>query len=189
MLQNFETSAKIKFTTLSDVPVSELKNLVYCFLPLYVSKRVDVSTFQVLYEGCEAPVDIEDLKHYEDVPLPLFDWVREMAIDHSGVMFCSCQRFESRGSFCEHLLCVATSIHKHSGIAFDGFTHHDIALCYITAYMHYAYNKETLDHIQAAFHTLSSHAMEPKGPMLKGSIPGHMLVYDIQPSLPAIDRL
>ena len=162
---------------------------VYCRLPLYVSKRVDVSTFQVLYEGCEASVDIEDLKYYEDVPLPLFDRVREVTIDHSGVMFCSCQRFESRGIFCEHLLCVATSIHKHSGIAFDGFTHHDIALRYRTAYMHYAYKKETPDHIQAAFHTLSSHAMEPKGPTLKVSIPGDMLVYDRQPSLPAIDRL
>ena len=27
MLQNFETSDEIKFTTLSDVPVSELKNI------------------------------------------------------------------------------------------------------------------------------------------------------------------
>ena len=172
-----------------------LINAVYERRHLYHAIRVGLNSFQVTFVGSqpsdadmeESEVENEDYNDFIGVPIPLFERIREVTIDDNQVMHCSCCKFEGRGIFCEHEVCVADCISEHLEQTFDGFTHKDIALRYRSAFMHLAYRKDTPDHIQAMFHVLAS--KEVTGPTLKESIPDTMTIMTRLENKPAIDRL
>ena len=164
--------------------------------PLYTTRRVGDKSFQVMYGDdpnknsvpkIKADFETEDCDDFNDVPIPLFERVREVTIDDNGVMSCECGRFECRGYFCEQQVCVAKAVYESSGMEFHGFTHHDIAARWRSAFMHYAYRKNTPKHLLAAFDLLARN--EPTGPTLRVPIPNCMPIKERIPILPAADRL
>ena len=72
---------------------------------------------------------------------------------------------------------------------FEGFTHHDVALRYVTSYMHLAFRKSTPTIIRQMYVRLIMSDVD--GPLLKISIPSET-TFPIEESLailPARDRL
>ncbi len=78
-----------------------------------------------------------------DVPIPLFEWIRVVNVEKDGIMRCSCFKYENSGIFCEHQCSVAELVYKMNNKTFTGFTHHDVALRYVTSYMHLAFRNTT----------------------------------------------
>ncbi len=125
-------------------------------------------------------------------PIPIFSRIWSVTADQTGTMFCSCKHFERIGQPCVHMVCVAKLCHETKIFGsitstFSGFTHHDIAVCWWSSYMYYAYQSSTPSHIIEKYHLL---AMNPsKGPKVRCNVPDTLEIYDEQPNLSAIDRL
>ena len=162
---------------------------------LYTAERVGERAFQVRFTGsdieddnkCSVEFENQDYDSYKDVPIPIFDRIREVVIDHDGVMHCSCRRFRCRGIFCEQHVCTAKLICQAQGVKFQGFTHHDIALRWRSDYMHLAYKDSTPAETQKMFHLLAM--KDVAGPTFKGDIPDNLEISPRAPILPALDRL
>ena len=73
------------------------------------ARRVGARNFEAVYDGvpCEETQqpgttctdENEDVEAFRGVPLPLFHRVRRVHVDNTGVMFCSCCKFERCGYF------------------------------------------------------------------------------------------
>ena len=129
----------------------------------------------------------ESGKDFADVPIPLFTRTRTVTIDDSGVMFCDCCKYESRGYFCADHISVAKLVYKAHGLEFPGFTHHDVAMRYWLAFMHFAYKQETSPAIQALLHQLCQR--ESLGPKLALPVPDSIDIESPSPPQSALDRL
>ena len=154
---------------------------------LYYSKRVGLASFEVHYIGTSMKDEETDKNpeskfftvppeetiginmNFENIPLPIFSRIRRVEISQGGVMHCSCCAFENRGLFCEHQCSVATSIYKKKNEVFPGFTHHDVALRYITSYMHLAFRASTPLSLSETFTKIMKSDID--GPRLKVNIP------------------
>ena len=164
---------------------------------LYTPVRIGPCLFEVLYCDPTPPlermsssfsdIEREDHDDFKNIPIPLFQRVREVSIDKDGVMFCTCCRFECRGHFCEHQVATAEAICAALGISFDGFTHHDLVLRWRSDFMHLGYRDSTSTDIQAMFHRLAS--KEIKGPHFKHSIPDTMEIKSPSPPKTALESL
>ena len=124
-----------------------------------------------------------------NVPIPVFDRIRIVNVDQDGIMRCSCCKFEHSGLFCEHLCSVAELIHKMGNEVFVGFSHHDVALRYVTSYMHLAFRKSTPAIIRQMYMKLVM--SNGDGPLLKSAIPNTNIFPIEEPLLilPACDRM
>ncbi len=105
----------------------------------------------------------------------------------------SCRHYMNRTSpNSVHMACVATMCHDTFVFAphtskFAGFTHHDIAVCWWSSYMYYAYQSSTPLHIIEKYHLL---AMNPiKGPKMRCNVPQLLEIYEAQEYSSAIDCL
>ncbi len=77
-------------------------------------------------------------------PIPIFSRIRSVSVDQTGTMLCSCKHFKRMGLPCDHMACVAKLCHETKIFGsitskFSRFTHHDIAVCWWSSYMYYAY--------------------------------------------------
>ena len=79
---------------------------------------------------------------------------------------------------------LASTVHKHAGVPFHGFEIRDVALRYISAFMHMAYKNSTPKDVQLMFHTLAE--KETAGPKL---FPDTMPIEDRQTILSARHRI
>ena len=104
-----------------------------------------------------------------EVPLPRVSRIRLVSIDSDGIMSCSCCAFQNQGLFCEHQCATAKLVYELQDLKFGGFTHHDVALRYKTAYMHLAYRHSTPMNIRKMFDGLVQSDIQ--GPKLQISIP------------------
>ena len=102
-------------------------------------------------------------------------------------MTCSCSKYEVCGQPCSHQISVAKLVCEAIGVEFKGFTHHDVALRYWSAFMHLAYKDTTPSNIQNIFHELCKN--EVSGPKLRHPIDECIPVEEPSPLLPAIERL
>ena len=130
-----------------------------------VLRQTETSTFQVCYTKTqtedmivkELPGTILNMGNDTDKkkndslgdnvqlsPIPIFSCIWSVTVDQTGTMLCSCKHFERIGLPCVHLACVASLCHdmpvsdSHTS-KFAEFTHHDIAVCWWSSYMYYAY--------------------------------------------------
>ena len=103
-------------------------------------------SFEVHYVGEDGRVEIEDSKLYDafNTPLPLFKKFRRVNVDDDGMMFCSCQCFETTGIICSHQDSVAFAVSNEIGIDWEGFTKHDVAVHWWTSFMYFGYKQSTL---------------------------------------------
>ena len=188
------TSASSSRTmTLGEGLVQEVLSRFHLYTPVRIGQRL----FEVLYcdpkpasermSSSFSDIEREDHDDFKNIPIPLFERVREVSIDKDGVMFCKCCRFECRGHFCEHQVATAEAICAALGIPFEGFTHHDLALRWRSDFMHLGYRDSTPAHIQAMFHRLAS--KDIKGPHFKHSIPDTMEIKPPSPPKTALERL
>jgi hypothetical protein len=100
-------------------------------------------------------------------PILIFSHIWSVTIDQTRTMFCSCKHFERIGLPCVHMACVATLCHATSAFAphtskFAGFTHHDIAVCWWSTYMYYAYQSSTPLHITDKYTSSLEQELIPK---------------------------
>ena len=139
---------------------------VYDRRHLYKAVRVGERTFEVHYIGDPNKVGSQQdllLEHekedqFRDVPLPLFERVRTVTIDEDGTMYCECCKFEATGLFCEQQVATADCICEALGESqFEGFTEKDVAVRWLSAFLHLAYKDSTPAHIQTMLHHLAIH--------------------------------
>ncbi len=162
---------------------------------LYTAVRVGERAFEVRFTGsddndtikCSVEFENQDYDSYKDVPIPVFDRIREVVIDDDGVMYCGCRRFDCRGIFCEQHVCTAELICQAQGVKFECFTHHDIALRWRSDFMHLAYKDSSPAETQKMFHLLAM--KDVAGPTFRGEIPDNLEIHPQTPILPALDRL
>ena len=137
---------------------------------LYAAKFVGNANFEVTYNGDDTEYEgsrkiTEDGNdNFPDVPLPLFSRVRKVAIDTNGEMRCNCHKFDTKGYFCVHCVCVACLVCEGQGEMFPGFTHNDLIPRYRNDFMYLAYRDGTPTEVQLSFHTMAM--KELKGPKL-----------------------
>jgi hypothetical protein len=185
---------------------------------MYSSKRVGASTFHVEFIG-DSTSSTEELRNIphetvteeqhqpsddqnmtiqynavsnsdlSNVPIPLFNRIRIVNIETDGIMRCSCCKFEKSDIFCKHQCSVAKLIYKMGNASFGGFNHHDVALRYVTSYMHLAFRKSTPAIIRQMYMKLVMYNGE--GPLLRSGIPDNNIFPIEEPLeiLPAHDRL
>ena len=118
-------------------------------IPLVWTHENRANNFQVAYVGGQdeadkSPVDLSEEDSFMCVPLPRFECKREVTMDKNGIMYCNCKIYECWGIFCEQQVSIDHEIYRQSGQEFLGFTHHDVATRYRSAYMHLAYKAKTL---------------------------------------------
>ena len=113
----------------------------YARIKLKLVKRVGTTRFHVevkeddmIISPSSPTFDADDTDQFWHVPLLLFSQSRQIFIDEKGIMFCTCPIFECRGYFCADQVCVADMVYQASGKILPGFTHHDVACRYCTAY-------------------------------------------------------
>lgn len=169
---------------------------VYDRRHLYKAVRVGERTFEVHYIGDPNKVGSQQdllLEHekedqFRDVPLPLFERVRTVTIDEDGTMYCECCKFEATGLFCEQQVatadCICDALEESP---FEGFTEKDVAVRWLSAFLHLAYKDSTPAHIQTMLHHLAIHDIA--GPKFKKDIPASLPIQSPSPKLSALDRL
>ena len=160
------------------------------------AKRVGASSFQVRYVGKFGELDPNAISgktfdefddDFQEVPIPRFWRILEVTVAKDGTMYCECCGFESTGYFYEECVAVADLVHTSNGKKFEGFTHHDVIVRYLSGYMQLAYRDSTPEHIRQLYHRLALNP--PAGPRLRKSIPDSLAIKDRDPILPAVDRL
>ena len=132
-------------------------------------------------------MDVDDLKEFKNVPIPLFYRIRHVDVDEDGLMLCSCRKFECRGHFWGDQISVAEFVHAHADRQFEGFTHHDVAMRYWIIFMHMAYKSSTPQKIQQYMHRVCND--EVKGPRLRVGIAESIPVEEPSPVKSAVERL
>ena len=198
MRASFITNTYIQKKLWSTTPTSPyccnlgegLIQAVYQRQNLYSCKRIDTQCFQVKFNYQLNKIlasENADDETFEGVPLPIFCRIREVTVLDTGIMECSCFRFQSRGIFCEHCVCVAKFIYDARGETFHGFTHHDVAARYRTDVLYYAYKNSTPSNVQQMFHMLL--CSDVNGPRLRKKIPDCIEILQRDEVMPAIDRL
>ena len=70
---------------------------------------------------------------------------------------------------------------------FEGFTEKDVAVRWLSAFLHLAYKDSTPAHIQTMLHHLAIHDIA--GPKFKKDIPASLPIQSPSPKLSALDRL
>ncbi len=78
---------------------------------LYSCKWVDVSIFQVKFQGGPtvdgySSTKINNNTEIISAPIPLFASIHTILVKSNKVMFCNCHSFETTGIFCVHMVCV-----------------------------------------------------------------------------------
>ena len=104
----------MKITTYAEDIIASL----YKRRGLYKSLMVGDSSFDVRYIGEDGRVEVKDYEVYDvlNTPLPLFKRIRRVNLDDDGVMYYSCQCFETTGMFCSHQDSVAFVVSDDMGI-------------------------------------------------------------------------
>jgi hypothetical protein len=152
-------------TSVEEVILQGIMSRINHFVAKLVLRQTETSTFQVCYTKTrtedmvviELPGTISNMgndseKEKSDSlgdnvqlsPIPIFSRIRSVTVDQTRTMLCSCKYFERIGLPCVYMACVATLCHgtavfdSHTS-NFAGFTHHDIAVCWWSSYMYYAY--------------------------------------------------
>ena len=129
----------------------------------YKACRIGEREFHVSYDITKG--EHKKLHTQEDdhliTPIPLFRRIRKVIFYNHNVAKCSCCTFERTGLPCIHIY----SVFKYIDFTFCGFTHHDVALRWRSAYCYYAYNPK-FEQVSRLISQLCKHDI--KGPILKG---------------------
>ena len=123
----------MKITTYAEGIIASL----YKQWDLYISLMVGDSSFDVHYIGEDGRVEVKDSEVYDvlNTPLLLFKRIRRVNVDDGGVMYCSCQQFETTRMFCSHQDSGVFTVSNELGIDWEGFTKHDVAVRWWTSFM------------------------------------------------------
>ena len=98
------------------------------------------STNSFLFDKNSIVETIVENNHTVTSPIPRFSHIRIVTVDSIGTMFCTCKHFERTGLPCVHQATVASMCYGYNenpsvDRIFQGFTHHDICVCWWSSFM------------------------------------------------------